>query len=174
MKFRELVATTLLTIAATGVTAATAYGQPEIYDPVVRGYDSGVAYTASVAPDRTSAAVTLADGTFARTPEGVAVVAADGSVVTTVPTTMVSMFGQQVEVAPEIDAAGTTLTLTPVGAAIPEPGAPQFVGDAGSTLGGVAIGCAIGALVGLVFFIVGVFPGCVVGGLIGAAAGASR
>ncbi|MFI9408830.1 hypothetical protein [Nocardia gamkensis] len=174
MKFRELVATTLLTIAATGVTAATAYGQAEIYDPVVSGNESGVSYTTSVAPDRTSAVVTLDSGTFARTPGGIAVLGPDGSVVTTVPTTMVSMFGQQVEVAPDIDAAGTTLTLSPVGAAVPEPGAPQFVGDAGSTLGGVAIGCAIGALVGLVFFIVGVFPGCVVGGLIGAAAGASR
>ncbi|MBF6167226.1 hypothetical protein IU486_21085 [Streptomyces gardneri] len=174
MKFRNLVATTLLTIAATGVTAATAFGQAEIDGAAVSENHSGVAYTASVAPDRSSAAVTLASGTFARTPDGIAVLGPDGAVVTTVPTTLQSMFGQQVGVAPHIDAAGTTLTLTPVGTAIPEPGAPRFIGDAAATLGGVAIGCAVGALIGLVFFVVGVFPGCVVGGLIGAAAGASR
>ncbi|MGK8522762.1 hypothetical protein ACRS6B_14895 [Nocardia asteroides] len=174
MKFRKLVATTLLTIAATGVTAATAYGQAAIDGPAVNGTESGVAYTASVAPDRSSAAVTLASGTFAHTPEGIAVLGPDGAVVTAVPTTLQLMFGQQVAVAPEIDPTGTTLTLTPIGSAVAEPGAPQFIGDAGSTLGGVAIGCAVGALIGLVFFVVGVFPGCVVGGLIGAAAGASR
>ncbi|MGQ4616047.1 hypothetical protein [Nocardia sp. R7R-8] len=173
MKFRKLVATTLLTIATTGVTAATAYGQADFDSPAVSGGDIG--YTATVAPDRSSAAVTLTSGSFTRTPDGsIAVLGPDDALVATVPTTVQSVFGQQVEVAPHIDAAGTTLTLTPVGAAIPEPGAPQFIGDATTTLGGVAIGCAIGALVGLVFFIVGVFPGCVVGGLIGAAAGASR
>ncbi|WP_280249176.1 hypothetical protein [Nocardia abscessus] len=175
MKFTKLVATTLLTIAATGVTAATAYGQTEFDGSANSAEDSGVGYTATVAPDRSSAAVTLASGTFAYLPDGgIAVLGPDGAVLTTVPTTLQSAFGQQVGVAPDIDAAGTTLTLTPVGAAVPEPGAPRFIGDPTTTLGGLAIGCAVGALIGLVFFVVGVFPGCVVGGLIGAAAGASR
>ncbi|WP_330230042.1 hypothetical protein OHA40_29180 [Nocardia sp. NBC_00508] len=175
MKLRKVVATTLLTIAATGVTAATASGQAEVSAPAISGVDRGVAYTATVAPDRSSATVTLAAGTFALTPDaGVAVLAPGGDVIAMVPTTLWTAMGQQVRVSPDIDAAATTLTLTPVGAAVPAPGAPQFIGDPQMTLGGLAIGCAIGAAVGLIFFIVGVFPGCVVGGLIGAAAGASR
>ncbi|MGW5375574.1 hypothetical protein ACWESM_09045 [Nocardia sp. NPDC003999] len=172
MKFRKLVATTLLTIAATGVTAATAYGQAEIYDPALG--DDVMASSVAVAPDRSSATLTLASGTFAVTPDVITVLAPDGEVVATVPTTLRSAMGQQVAVAPEINADATTLTLTPVGTAIPEPGAPQFVGDAGSALGGVLIGCAIGAVVGLIFLIIGVFPGCVLGGLIGGVAGAVR
>ncbi|MGW4092247.1 hypothetical protein [Nocardia sp. NPDC004750] len=172
MKFRKLVATTLLTIATTGLTAATAYGQAEIYDPALG--DDAVASSVVVAPDRSSATLTLASGTFAVTPEVITVLAPNGEVVATVPTTLRSAMGQQVAVAPEINADATTLTLTPVGAAIPEPGAPQFVGDAGSALGGVLIGCAIGAVVGLIFLIIGVFPGCVLGGLIGGVAGALR
>ncbi|WP_067470680.1 hypothetical protein [Nocardia amamiensis] len=174
MKLRKVVATTLLTIAATGVTAATAYGQAEVSDPAISGVDHGVAYTATVAPDRSSATVTLASGAFALTPDGITVLAPDGAVVASVPTTLQTVMGQHVRVSPEIDESATTLTLTPVGAAMPAPGALRFIGDPQSTLGGLAIGCAIGAAVGLIFFIVGVFPGCVVGGLIGAAAGASR
>ncbi|MGQ4598426.1 hypothetical protein [Nocardia sp. R6R-6] len=174
MKLRKVVATTLLTIAATGVTAATAYGQAEVSGPAISGVDRGAAYTATVAPDRSSATVTLTSGEFALTPDGISVLAPDGEVVAQVPTTVQSVLGQHVQVFPEIDAAATTLTLTPVGAAIPEPGAPRFIGDPQATLGGVALGCAIGAAIGLIFLLVGVFPGCVVGGLIGAAAGASR
>ncbi|WP_039798363.1 hypothetical protein [Nocardia araoensis] len=174
MKFRKLVATTLLTIAATGVTAATAYGQAEVYEPTSGGVDDVVASSVTVAPDRSSATITLDSGTFAVTPDMITVLAPDGEVVATVPTTLRSALGQEVAVYPEMDADATTLTLTPVGAAIPEPGAPQFVGDAGSALGGVLIGCAIGAVVGLIFLIIGVFPGCVLGGLIGGVAGAVR
>ncbi|WP_406277995.1 hypothetical protein OH799_09265 [Nocardia sp. NBC_00881] len=175
MRIRKLVATTLLTIAATGVTAATAHGQAEVSEQVISGVDHGVAYTAAVAPDRSSATVTLASGTFGLTPDAeVAVLAPDGAVVATVPTTVQSVAGQQVRVVPEVDAAATTLTLTPVGAAVPEPGAPQFIGDAGTTVAGVLIGCAVGALIGLLFFIVGFVPGCVIGGIIGGVAGANQ
>ncbi|WP_327118243.1 hypothetical protein OHB12_09825 [Nocardia sp. NBC_01730] len=175
MRIRKLVATTLLTIAATGVAAATAHGQVGVSEQVISGVDHGVAYTAAVAPDRSSATVTLASGTFGSTPDAeVAVLAPDGAVVATVPTTLQTVAGQQVRVVPEVDAAATTLTLTPVGAAVPEPGAPQFIGDAGTTVAGVLIGCAVGALIGLLFFIVGFLPGCVIGGIIGGIAGANQ
>ncbi|WP_433655417.1 hypothetical protein ACQPW1_31620 [Nocardia sp. CA-128927] len=74
------------------------------------------------------------------------------------------MSGQQVRVAPEVNASATTLTLTPVGAAAPEAGAPQFIGDAGTTVAGVLIGF----LIGLIFVIVGAIPGCSIGGIAGA------
>ncbi|MEU7629703.1 hypothetical protein AB0C34_06905 [Nocardia sp. NPDC049220] len=175
MKLRKLLTTTLLTIAATGVTAATAYGQAEVPDQVIGGVDQGIAYTAAVAPDRSSATVTVTSGTFAVTSGTIVTVRApDGAAVATVPTTLQTVAGQQVRVTPEVDAAGTTLTLTPVGAAVPELGAPQFIGDAGTTVAGVLIGCAVGTLIGLLFLIVGFLPGCVIGGIIGGIAGANQ
>ncbi|MFE9576851.1 hypothetical protein ACFYO1_10745 [Nocardia sp. NPDC006044] len=168
-------ATAVLTIAATGVAAATAHGQAEVADAAFTGVDHGVAYTAAVAPDHSSATLTLASGRFVLTPDqGVSVLAPDGAVVATVPTTVQSVSGQQVRVAPEVNAAATTLTLTPVGAASPEPGAPQFIGDAGTTVAGVLIGCAIGFLIGLIFAIIGAIPGCIIGGIIGGIAGANQ
>ncbi|WP_069162550.1 hypothetical protein [Nocardia altamirensis] len=175
MGIRKLVAAAALTIAATGIAAATAHGQAEVAQASFTGVDQGVAYTAAVEPDHSSATVTLASGKFVLTPDqGISVVAPNGSVVATVPTTVQSVSGQQVQVAPEVNAAATTLTLKPVGAAVPEPGAPQFIGDAGTTVAGVLIGCAIGFLIGLIFVIVGALFGCVIGGIIGGIAGANQ
>lgn len=174
MKIRKLVATTTLTIAATGIAAATAYGQGQTAASSFTSVDGPVAYTASVAPDRSSATVQLASGKFVATPQGISVVAADGAVVGAVPTSMTSVTGQQVTVAPRIDASATTLTLTPVGAAAPEPAAVQTIGDAGTTVAGVLIGCAIGFLIGLLFFVAGAIPGCIIGGIIGGIAGAHQ
>ncbi|WP_040691437.1 hypothetical protein [Nocardia vinacea] len=176
MKIKKLVATTVLTVAATGITAATAYGSPEVSsETVLNGVDHGVQYTAAVATDRSDATITLASGKFVLTPDaGITVLAPDGSVVATVPTTLQTVAGQQVQVTPEVDAAATTLTLTPVNAPAPQSGPVQFIGDAGTTVAGVLIGCAVGALIGLLFFIVGFLPGCVIGGIIGGIAGANQ
>ncbi len=172
MKIRKLVAATVLTVAATGVTAATAYGSPSVAAPVLAGNDRGVEYTAAVAPDHSAATVTLASGRFVVTPDaGIAVVAPDGAVVATVPTTLHTVAGQQVEVAPEVDAAATTLTLTPVGGV---PAQADFIGDAGTTVAGALIGCVIGALIGFLFFVAGFLPGCLIGGLIGGVIGANQ
>ncbi|MFF3223917.1 hypothetical protein ACFYV7_14080 [Nocardia suismassiliense] len=174
MNIRKMLATAALTVAATGVAAATAHGEVQVAD-AISGFDRGVAYTAAVAPDRSNATVTLASGKFVLTPDqGISVLAPDGSVVANVPTTLQSVAGQQVRVAPQVDAGATTLTLTPVGAAVPEAGAPQFIGDAGTTVAGVLIGCAIGFLIGLIFAIIGAIPGCIIGGIIGGIAGANQ
>ncbi|WP_433602945.1 hypothetical protein ACQPXH_15005 [Nocardia sp. CA-135953] len=174
MKIKKLVATTVLTVAATGITAATAYGSPEVSsETVLNGVDRGVQYTAAVATDRSDATITLAAGKFVLTPDaGITVLAPDGSVVATVPTTLQTVAGQQVQVTPEVDATATTLTLTPVNA--PQSAPLQFIGDAGTTVAGVLIGCAVGALIGLLFFFVGFLPGCVIGGIIGGIAGANQ
>ncbi|MFR9749991.1 hypothetical protein ACL02S_03025 [Nocardia sp. 004] len=178
MKIQKLVATTLLTIAATGITAATAYGQAEVSGPAISGFDRGVGYTATVAPDRSSAAMTLTSGTFFSTPEAVTVLAPDGAVVATVPTTLHTITGQELRVAPKIDAAATTLTVTPVAAAAQGApqfvGAPQFIGNPGTIAAGAAIGCVLGALVGLVLAFIGFVAGCLIGGLIGGIDGANR
>ncbi|WP_330254842.1 hypothetical protein OG874_10040 [Nocardia sp. NBC_00565] len=175
MKIKKLVATTVLTIAATGITAATAYGSPEVAsETVLNGVDRGIEYTAAVAADRSDATITLASGRFVLTPDaGITVLAPDGSVVATVPTTLQTAAGQ-VQVTPEVDAAATTLTLTPVNAPVAQWAPLQYIGDAGTTVAGVLIGCAVGALIGLLFFIVGFLPGCVIGGIIGGIAGANQ
>ncbi|RDI67087.1 hypothetical protein [Nocardia pseudobrasiliensis] len=175
MRIAKVAAAAVLSTAALGIAAATAHGEASVATvPVVSSVDHGVEYTAAVAPDRSSATVTLAAGKFVMTPAGISVQAPDGSLITTVPTTVQTVSGQQVRVAPEIDAAATTLTLNPIGAAAPEPGAPQFIGDAGTTVAGVLIGCAIGFLIGLIFAIIGAVPGCVIGGIIGGIAGANQ
>ncbi|WP_345495522.1 hypothetical protein [Nocardia callitridis] len=61
-----MVATAALTIAAVGVAAGTASGQAQVAGPSISGVDSGVAYTAAVAPDRSNASVTRAPPPRAR------------------------------------------------------------------------------------------------------------
>jgi hypothetical protein len=109
MKIRKLVATTLFAIAATGITAATAYGQVEVSAPTFQGADGSIAYTTTLAPDHSNAKVTLASGQFSLTPDASAVnvLAPDGSVVGTVPMTLQTVGGRQVQVAPAIDSTGT-------------------------------------------------------------------
>ncbi|RJO70997.1 hypothetical protein D5S18_27915 [Nocardia panacis] len=175
MHIGKLAATATLAIAATGIAAATAYGQVEPAGPSFSAVDGPIAYTATVAPDRSAATVHLTSGKFVRTPDaGLAVVAPDGTQVATVPVSMTTVTGQQVRVAPEIDAAATTLTLTPVGSAVPEQGAVQTIGDMDTIVRNALIGCAIGGLIGLIFLVIGIVPGCVVGAIVGGVAGANQ
>ncbi|WP_339401680.1 hypothetical protein [Nocardia sp. XZ_19_385] len=170
---RKLVAAAVLTAAATAVTAATASGAPAVaQQPAFSGVDRGVQYAAAVAPDHSAATLTLASGKFELTPTGITVVAPDGAVLASVPTTLQTAAGT-VQVVPEVDAAASQLTLTPVNAPAPQP-ALQNIGDAGTTVAGVLIGCAVGALIGFLFFFVGFAPGCLIGGIIGGIVGANQ
>ncbi|MEV0246950.1 hypothetical protein AB0H76_10215 [Nocardia sp. NPDC050712] len=170
MKIRKLVAAAVLTAAATGVTAVTAQGAPV---QSFTGTDRGVSYVAAVAPDNSAATLTLASGKFELRPDGFSVIAPDGAVLASVPTALRTVAGQQVQVIPEVDAAASTLTLTPVNAPAPQANL-QNIGDAGTTVAGVLIGCAVGALIGALFFLVGLPVGCVIGGIIGGIAGANQ
>ncbi|MFI9503180.1 hypothetical protein [Nocardia sp. NPDC052566] len=182
MKIRQLVATTIMTVAATGVAAATAYGQAELAGPTINGVDGPVAYTTALAADHSSAEITLASGTFTLVPEAksVTVTAADGAVVGSIPTAIQTEAGQVLDVTPALDSTGTRLTLTPVSApapgavATPEVAALQTIGDAGSTIAGLAIGCAVGIIIGIWFFFVGAIIGCIVGAVVGAIIGANQ
>ncbi|WP_431968588.1 hypothetical protein [Nocardia sp. bgisy134] len=166
---KKLIAAAVLTVAATtGIATATANGSP---GGVVAGVDRGVEYTASVAPDRSGATLTLASGTFEVAPDAVLVHAPDGTVIGSLPTTLHTVAGQQVQVASVIDASATELTLTPVSGPVrPE---LAFIGDAGTTIGGIAIGCVIGALIGAIFLILPAIPGCIIGAVIGGIIGAN-
>ncbi|WP_225731777.1 MULTISPECIES: hypothetical protein [unclassified Nocardia] len=174
-------ATAILTIAATGITAATAYGQAEVAGPTtINGVDGQVGYTTTVAQDRSSATVKLTSGKFTLVPGAVAVAASDGSVVGSIPTELRTAAGQIFDVTPALDATATTLTLTPVGGPVPgvanspEAVALQQIGNAGTTIAGVAIGCAVGIVIGIFFFFVGAIIGCVVGAVIGGIIGANQ
>ncbi|MFF0488339.1 hypothetical protein ACFYTQ_04880 [Nocardia sp. NPDC004068] len=175
MTMVKYAAAAALSTAALAVAAATAHGEAGVSAvPVLSGADHGVGYTAAMARDRSSATVTLDSGSFVATAAGLSVRAPDGSIIATVPTAVHTVTGQDVLVTPEVDAAATTLTLRPVGAAVPEVAAPQFIADTQTIVGGVLLGCAIGALIGLVFAIVGIIPGCVIGGIIGGVVAANQ
>jgi hypothetical protein len=182
MKIRKFIAAAVFTVAATGVAAATAHGEGQVAGPEINGVDGSIAYTTALAPDHSGATVTLAAGKFTLAPDAsaITVLAPDGSVAGSMPTTLQTVAGQALQVTPDIDASGTQLTLTPVNgpapgvAGSPEAVALQSIGDAGTTVAGVLIGCGLGILIGIWFFGVGAIIGCVIGGIIGGIVGANQ
>ncbi|WP_433193883.1 hypothetical protein ACQP1G_34570 [Nocardia sp. CA-107356] len=177
MVIRKLIATAFMAVAATSIATATAHGEAGLADVSFSGVDGPVAYTTSLAADHTSALVSLASGSFAVTPDGVSVLANDGAVVGTIPTTLRTEAGQALAVSPALDSTSTQLTLTPVGGPTTEavtsqtmPGVQQALGPISIAVG-AAIGCAVGAAIGIWFFWVGAIIGCVIGSAVGAAIG---
>ncbi|KAA8880584.1 hypothetical protein F3087_40400 [Nocardia colli] len=181
MEIKKLVATSVLAIAATGIAAVTAHGEAGMAT-TISGVDGPISYTAALAQDYSKATVGLASGTFALSPDrsAVDVLADNGEVVGAIPTTMRTEAGQQVSVTPELNSTATTLTLTPVNGPVPgaadsaQAVALKSIGDAGTTVAGVLIGCAIGALIGILFVLVGLPIGCVLGGILGGIVGANQ
>ncbi|MFD3508878.1 hypothetical protein [Nocardia sp. NPDC058666] len=174
MNFKQLLAACVLTIAATGITAVTANGAP-LSGPSVAGIDGAVAYNAAVAHDGSEATVELTAGTFELTPDaGVAVLAPNGQRIGYIPTTVATVAGPAISVIPQLDAAATTLTLTPVGAPIANPAALQNIDQTGNIVAGIAIGCVVGALIGLIFLFVSAIPGCIIGAVIGGIIGSNQ
>ncbi|MET7771404.1 hypothetical protein [Nocardia sp. NPDC005366] len=143
----------------------------------MNGVDGPIAYTTTLAADHSSAVVDLAAGRFEVTPAAINVIADDGAIVGTIPTTLRMETGQNFSVTPSLDPSARTLTLTPA-AGVPSPAAvtPELQGlmhDAllGGAVVGAAIGCAIGIAIGIWFFVVGAVFGCAVGAAVGASIG---
>jgi ABC-type dipeptide/oligopeptide/nickel transport system permease subunit len=191
MNMHRLAATSLLTIAATAVTAGTAYAQPgSVHPTVIRGSDHGVTYTSTLSPDRTGVTTTLGSGRFAETPDAAAVTitAPDGAALARVPLAY-DVAGRHLELTPTIAAGGTRLTLTPTGRTTPVRDTRAFNNtvkaenvSAAVILGfgldivvgivvGALIGAVIGLLVGALFLIVGAIPGVLIGLAVGAVVG---
>jgi hypothetical protein len=190
MRINKFAATALLTIAATGITAATANAAPVAHPDVIRGADHGVSYTSTLSPDRTGVTTTLGSGQFAETPDATAVrvIAPDGATIARVPLAY-EVAGRHLELTPTIAAGGTRLTLTPTGRTTPVRDARAFNNtvkaesvSATVILGftvdivvgavvGALIGAVIGLLVGALFLIVGAIPGVLVGLAVGAVVG---
>ncbi|WP_433574658.1 hypothetical protein [Nocardia brasiliensis] len=181
MMIKKIVATAVLAVGATGIATVTAHGEAGVASSI-NGIDGPIAYTVGLAEDHSSATVQLASGTFALTPDrsAITVSAADGAFVDSIPTTMRTEAGQQLTVEPTLDSSATVLTLKPVNGPLPGvDSAPQTValksiGDAGTTVAGVLIGCAIGVLIGIWFVLVGAAVGCVLGGILGGITGAHQ
>ncbi len=174
MIIKKLVATALLAVASTGIAMATAHGEGTLTDLTMNGVDGPISYTTTLAADHRTATVDLASGKFEVTPDAVEVIADNGAIVGTIPTTLRMETGQNFSVTPALDQSGRTLTLTPA-AGVPSPAAvtPEIQGlmhDAlfGGAVIGAAIGCAIGIAIGIWFFIVGAVIGCAVGAAVGA------
>jgi len=173
MFIRKLIATAFMAVAATSIATATAHGEAALADVSLGGVDGPVAFTTTLVADHTSALVSLASGSFAITPDGVTVLANDGAVVGTIPTTLRTETGQPLAVIPALDSTSTQLTLTPVGGPTNEavtsqnvPGLHQAWGPISIAVG-ATIGCLVGIAIGIWFFLVGAIFGCAIGAAVG-------
>lgn len=198
MRIRKLLVTSLLAVAATGVTMATAHGEPVIaQDPIaINGTNHGVSYSTSLSDDHKGVTTHLSAGRFDLTPErdAVTVTAPDGTMIERWPTTF-EVAGYHVQLDPELNEDGSTLTLrssdpdtvvNDVGAfnqALVRDAWPQLqqqqpqakdIGLLGLVFGGIA-GAALGAviftMIGALFLVVGAIPGFLIGAVIGGVLG---
>ncbi|MFI6367166.1 hypothetical protein ACIBG0_30940 [Nocardia sp. NPDC050630] len=179
MIIKKLVATALFAIASTGIAMATAHGEGIMANLTMNGVDGAIPYTTTLAADHSSATVDLASGKFEVTPDAINVIADNGAIVGTIPTTLRMETGQNFSLTPSLGSTARTLTLTPA-AGVPSPAAvntpPEVEGLLHNALlvgvfVGASIGCAVGVLIGIWFFLVGAVIGCAIGAAIGATIG---
>ncbi|MEU0502662.1 hypothetical protein [Nocardia sp. NPDC005998] len=177
MVIKKLLATAFMAVAATSMATVTAHGEAGLADVSFTASDGPIAYTTSLAADHTSALVTLASGRFDLAPDAVNVLADDGAIVGTIPTTLRTEAGQALAVTPALDGTGTQLSLTPVGGPSDEviasqnmPGVHQAWGPMSIAIG-ATFGCMVGVAIGIWFFLVGAIIGCAIGAAWGAMMG---
>lgn len=188
MKYKKFAATALLAIAATGVSAGTAYAAPAptppaVQDqtaaaPSVKGQDQGVSYALQLADAGKSVVTSVTGGAFslAADQQSVTLTNAAGATVATIPLTQTAK-GEQVRIAAAIADDATQLTLTPqVTPTANAPVAADFIGaqdwffaELQRASLGALVGGLIGAAIGILFFGVGILPGAVLGAIIGLA-----
>lgn len=188
MKYKKFAAIALLTAAATGATAGTSYAAPveapsatqdqNAAVPAVTGHDQGVDYTLELAEKGRSLVTTVSGGAFGIDAENKAVTLtnADGAVVTNIPL-VVESADKPVELAAEIGADNSSLTLTPEVA--PTADAPAhaefisaqqwFMDELQRASSGAFVGALIGGAIGILFLGVGIIPGTALGAIIGLA-----
>ncbi|WP_454196543.1 hypothetical protein [Nocardia sp. Marseille-Q1738] len=186
MKYKKFAATALLAVAATGVTAGTAYAAPAppavqdqaAAEPTVTGTDQGVGYALRLADAGKSVVTSVTGGAFSvdADKQSVSLKNSAGETVTTIPLTATAK-GQEVQIAANVADEGRQLTLTPqVAPTANAPVAAEFIGaqewffaELQRASLGALVGGLIGAAIGIVFFGIGILPGAVLGALIGLA-----
>lgn len=188
MQFRKFAAMSMLTIAATIVTAATAHGEAE--QPLtVGGQDHGLTYTSTLAEDHQGVVTHLSAGKFELSDDQskVSVQAPDGTVVEEIPTDY-TLGGYPVQLRAEVSEDATTLTVWPTDSRGPiseseynsgvreiaQQAQLKDIGVIGCIAGG-AVGAGlfgvVGTVIGLIALIVGAIPGLFIGLVAGAVIG---
>ncbi|WP_433714880.1 hypothetical protein ACQP2U_13015 [Nocardia sp. CA-084685] len=194
MRIKKYAATAVLTIAAIGITCGTSDAQPPAQPDVsaealpsnTQGTDHGVAYCVDRGRDGKTLTAVLTGGTFDIDEDTINVIAADGTVVSSLPLQL-PLGDQEVTLTPRLDANGTKLVAdvaaNPIGywrKTSPHQRsieAGMGIGAAIGGLGGALLGIVIGiATMGLLIpitlpvgLLVGVLGGMAVGGAAGAA-----
>ncbi|GAB4583268.1 hypothetical protein [Nocardia sp. IFM 10818] len=175
MRIRKFVATSLMTIAATGIAAITVHAEP-VAQPGWSGSEHGINYSTVVSEDGKAVVTRLENGRFDQEFDGkvVTVSAADGSLVERWPM-VYQAGGYAMRLNSEVSPDGSTLTVYPTDQVLtPEGQQLQDVGLIGAIAGGIVgipIGVALGCAVGLVFLLIGCIPGIFIGGVIGGIVG---
>jgi outer membrane lipoprotein SlyB len=181
MKFGTFAATTVLAVAALGITAGTVSAEPTavVREVSTSGIEQGVGYRTAL-PDSTGAITTAVEGgKFELANDGakVSLKSDSGAVVAEVPLTF-DISGSRMSVAQEIRDNGRTLALTPkvsaanIGEMQPVNSMARLTSEINQNVVGVVaggvIGGLLGALIGLGFFSIITGP---IGLLVGAIAG---
>ncbi|MBB5914344.1 uncharacterized protein YcfJ [Nocardia transvalensis] len=184
MKFGKITATVFMAIAATGITAATAHGEPAAVAEqpaavtagnATSGVDHGINYHTTVSPVDKVITTAVDNGRFETAGNGAAVLRSeDGAAVTEVPQSY-EIAGRSIAIAQRISVDGRSLTLTPQPTAddISElkniTAMDNLIAQASKNILGVVAGAMVGGFLGgLVGF--GIFS--LITGPIGAVAGA--
>ncbi len=170
MNFRRLTAVAVMSIAAVGIAAGTANAEPEAL--VANGVDHGVPFHSMLSNAGKSVTTTVDAGMFALSSDSNSVTLANnsGQVIAQIP--LVYQFaGQSVSVAPAIESAGKTLTLTPTNAANARAqditSQQWFFSELNRSSGGALAGAIIGGIIGFFFLGIGAIPGALIGAGIG-------
>ncbi|MEV0297948.1 hypothetical protein [Nocardia sp. NPDC050710] len=182
MKLGTWAATTLLAIAAVGISAGTVNAKPtteSAREVSASGIEQGIQYR-TVLSDRPGISTTAVDrGRFELTDDNTKIVlrSDSGEVVTELPLTF-EVSGSRVSVAQEIADNGRKLTLTPkvtaenIGEMQPISSMARLISELNKNVvgvvGGAVLGGLLGAIIGLGFFSIITGPiGLVVGAIAG-------
>lgn len=172
MRITKFAATAVLTTAVLGATASTASGQVPTADQVTSSV-SGVTYTTSWKADGSSVSTDLVNGKFQPTADGdtLAVTGTDGAVIGEIPLVYTAA-GQKIRLQPQINAAGTSMTVVRPDTAPVQPSNSTTAQNIDFALNDqqiidIAVGCALGAIIGGIFLILPAIPGCLIGGVVG-------
>ncbi|MEU7765251.1 hypothetical protein AB0B25_09055 [Nocardia sp. NPDC049190] len=182
MKFEKITAAVFMTIAAVGITAATAHAEQAVTEQptavtaggTTSGVDHGIKYQITVSPVDRVIVATVENGTFEIAQNGAVVLeSGDGAAVTEVrPRSVVD--GRSIAIAQQIGPDGRTLTLTPTAADIAQlkdiSSYDRLREQINKNLPGVVGGAIVGGILGAFLILiwgVSIPVGALLGGLVG-------
>ncbi|MEU7628907.1 hypothetical protein AB0C34_02825 [Nocardia sp. NPDC049220] len=182
MKFEKITAAVFMTIAAVGITAATAHAEQAVTERSTAviaggtssGVDHGINYQITVSPVDKVIVTTVENGRFEIAQNGAVLLdSGDGAAVTEVPR-QYAADGRSIAIAQRISADGRTLTLTPTAADLAQLNdissydrlREQINKNLPGVVGGAIVGGILGAFLILIWG-VSIPVGALLGGLVG-------